>query len=87
MEALPIEKLIQQESISLPWVSTILVIAAVPTDSLLATLIKMRRAGRAVTLVQVGGTAASLAGYGITTYHVSEDIKWQDLTNVSLDRQ
>ncbi len=87
VETIPIEKLLQKENSGLPWGSTMLVITAAPTDALLSTLVKMRRAGRRVVLVLVGGPEPSVSTDGLTVYHIRDDVMWRDLEQVSLVRR
>ena len=54
-EHTPISRLLQNESRNLAWGSTILVISPVPTDELLSTLYNLKRGGRKVVLISVGG--------------------------------
>ena len=87
LETIAIEKLIQRESSGLPWGSTMVIVTAALTDALLSTLFKMRRAGRMVALVLVGGPEPSLSKDGLTVYHIRDDVMWRDLEKVSLVRR
>ena len=58
VETIPIARFIRQEASNLPWGSTLLVISAQPADKLLATLLDLKRVGRSVALVKVGGAGA-----------------------------
>jgi uncharacterized protein (DUF58 family) len=79
----PIAELLVKESRSLPWGSTMVVITAVPTESLLAALFRMKRVGRKVVLITIGGNE-SISSNGLTTYHVSDDIAWDKIEKLSL---
>lgn len=87
IETMPIARLIQQESRELPWGSTLLVVSAVPTEALFSTLLKMRRAGRRVALVLVGGPEPSINKHGLTVYHIRDDVMWPDLEKLSMVRR
>ena len=58
METTPIEKLVVTESRNLPWGSTMVVITAMPTESLLSVLFQMKRVGRKVVLITIGNHEA-----------------------------
>lgn len=83
-ESIPVARLIQNESRSLAWGSTIVVVTAVPTDALIATLFRMKRSGRKVVLIAIGGKTPPGAAEGLTVFHVSEDISWRDLESIAL---
>lgn len=83
IDMISIEQLVQRESTLLGWGSTILVISAAPTDLLVATLLKMKRAGRRVMLVAVGEQKPSATG-GIPIYHISDDVNWSEIPQLSI---
>jgi uncharacterized protein (DUF58 family) len=87
VETVPVAKHIRQETSSLPWGSTLLVVAAQPTDDLLATLLDLQRVGRSVALVRIGGTAEevmeAVAG-GLKVYHVSDATAWDVVKEIGL---
>ncbi len=83
-EAMPIGTLVLRESPHLPWGSTVAVVTATPTEGLVSALHKVKRAGRVVALIVVGGAPAPLAGEGLNTYRVPEDISWDKLTTISM---
>jgi len=84
MESQPMARFVVQESTNLPWGSTLVAITAVPTDALLSTLTKMKRAGRRVALISVGGTGLSVRKNGLPTYHIPDDVPWQDLESLNI---
>jgi hypothetical protein len=43
----------------------------------------MKRVGRKVVLITVGGTE-SISSNGLTTYHVNDDIGWEKMETMSL---
>ncbi|RJQ37918.1 MAG: hypothetical protein C4555_05680, partial [Dehalococcoidia bacterium] len=67
----------------LGWGTTMLVISAAPTDYLTAALLKMKRAGRRVLLVVIGGEKPAPDG-GLATYHISDDVKWSEIGRLSI---
>ena len=79
----PIAELVVNENPNLPWGSTMVVITAVPTDALLSSLIKIKRAGRRVVLVLVGGAEPSITKDGLTMYHIRDDVIWRELEMIS----
>lgn len=82
-ESVPIARFVQQESRGLPWGSSLVVITAVPTDALLSTLINIKRVGRRVILLTVGGQSL-LGSDGLTTYHIPGDLPWRKIDSLSL---
>ena len=64
----------------------LLAVSAVPTDALVSTLLKMRRAGRRVVLVVVGEEPSMAIG-GLSVYHVRDDVRWNDLEQLSIVSQ
>ncbi len=73
-ETVPIAKLVQNESRNLAWGSTIVVITAMPTDTLYATLLNMKRGGRKVALIVVGGSEPSVSKDSLNVYHIQDDV-------------
>jgi hypothetical protein len=56
-----------------------------PTDALLSTLLNMKRAGRSVALILVGGSEPSISTDGLTIYHIRDDVAWADLETLSIE--
>lgn len=83
VEMMSISRMVANESRNLPWGSTLVVITAVPTDELLATLTHLKRAGRKVALIVIGGKE-SISNNGLTTYNVPADIMWEKMESLSL---
>lgn len=83
VEAISISKMVANECRNLPWGSTLVVITAVPTEPLLATLFQMKRVGRKVALITIGDTE-SVSSNGLTTYRVPADVKWDEIETVKL---
>ena len=84
IESAPAARFVALESRNLPWGSTVLVITAAPTEALLATLLRMKRVGRSVVLVQVGGAAALSGRDGLPGYRVPDDTPWPDMNELVL---
>ena len=83
-ETMTIARLVQNESRNLAWGSTMVVISAMPTDALLSNLIKMKRSGRRVALIAVGGSEPSISKDGLTVYHIREEVAWRELETLSV---
>ena len=83
-ETMPMARFVARESANLPWGSTLVAITAVPTDTLLASLVKMKRAGRRVALISVGGADFTMSNNGIPIYHIADDLPWRDLESLSV---
>ena len=68
-EVMSMARLVQREATSLPWGATLAVVTAVPTEALLAELVRLRRAGRRVVLLLVGhGDAPAPHPAGVPVY-------------------
>jgi uncharacterized protein (DUF58 family) len=83
-ETVPIARFIRQEVPVLPWGSTLVVISAQPFDELLAALLDLRRVGRSVALVKVGGAALESGGDGLAAYHVPDNVAWEVVREIGL---
>jgi len=84
LEAMPIARFVQNESRSLTWGSTMVVISAIPTDALLSTLVRIKRGGRRVVLIVVGDSKPSISQDGLTVYHIREDVAWHEMETLSI---
>jgi uncharacterized protein (DUF58 family) len=84
IEVMPIARMVVAEAGNLPWGSTMVVIAASPTESLLATLFQMKRVGRKVVLITIG-SQDGVKSEGLTTYNISDDIGWEKMEAMSLE--
>jgi uncharacterized protein (DUF58 family) len=78
-----LEGVLVRESRSLPWGSSMVVISAAPTEPLLAAMLRMKRVGRKVVLIKIGGDAPGNIG-GLTTYHVNDNIPWETMETIRL---
>ena len=65
-----IELLMHRESNRLPWASTFVLITAVVTEEMLVSLIRLKEAGRRVTLISLADEPPPRDLKGILTYHV-----------------
>ncbi|MGD1120304.1 MAG: DUF58 domain-containing protein, partial [Dehalococcoidales bacterium] len=86
-ETIAMSKHIRQQASSLPWGSTLLLITAQPDEKLLATLMDLRRVGRSMALVVIGG--AEIGGeenvYGhIPVFRVSDETAWNVVKEIGL---
>ena len=84
-EIMPITRLVVSESRNLPWGSTMVVISAMPTDALLSALTQMKRAGRKVALISVGGSELPVSQDGLIVYYIRDDVLWRDLETLGID--
>ncbi len=84
-ETLAIDRLVQREAAALPWVSTLVVVTAVPTAQLLATLSGLHRLGRPAALVIIGGEKPQFSLNGFQLYHVSAGAPWEKLATVAVN--
>ena len=82
-ENITVSKYIRQEAVALPWGSTIMAISAQPDEVLVNTLMDMKRLGRSVVLVQVGGEPAS-GQRGLPVYHVTDEAAWNVVAKIGL---
>jgi len=87
VETVSMARHIRQEARSLPWGTTLLLIAAQPDEKLLAALMDLRRVGRSVALVIIGGASLegqeNLIGH-LPVFHVSDDIAWKLVQEIGL---
>ncbi len=86
-ETIPMAQYIRQEASSLPWGSTLLVVAAQPSEDLLAVLLDLMRVGRSVALVKVGGSPQErpvLGAEELKVYYVSDDTAWNVVKEIGL---
>jgi uncharacterized protein (DUF58 family) len=87
IETIPVATHIRKEAPFLPWGSTLLVVAAQPSDELVATLMDLKRVGRSVALVKVGGVPKEgrQTVYGdLKVYYVSDDAAWEVVKEIGL---
>lgn len=65
-----IEKLLLAESPKLPWGSTLVVVTAIVSEELVATLLRLRDVGRRLVLVSLGQKPPGQELEGILSYHL-----------------
>jgi uncharacterized protein (DUF58 family) len=82
--ALTMDKLLLREARQMPWETTIVMITAVPTLELVASLKRFKRAGRRVALVLIGPDNMPGNLEGIQVYRVSEDVYRKNLESMRL---
>jgi uncharacterized protein (DUF58 family) len=68
----PIEEMLTAESPRLPWGATLLLVTATVYDDLLATLFRLRDAGRRLVLISLDAECPDLTDRGIRTYVLSD---------------
>ena len=66
---LSIQELLRWQSPRLPWGATLVVVTAVVTDDLGATILRLREAGRRLALVSLADEPPPYLD-GVTTYHL-----------------
>ena len=85
-ETMPMSRLLLKEARNLPWGSTIVVISAMVTDALLASLLQIKRGGRRAALIAVGGSSGAAASPdGLTIYHVPDSVIWTELETLNIN--
>jgi uncharacterized protein (DUF58 family) len=67
-----IEQMLKLESPRLPWGAILLLVTATVYDDLLATLLRLRDAGRRLVLVSLAGECPDLTDQGIRTYVLTD---------------
>jgi len=86
METMPAARFIRQEARGLPWGSTVLAVTAQPADELTAALLDLKRAGRPVALVKVGGEPPKEASIAMPAYHVTDEVAWDLVKEIGLKK-
>ncbi len=84
-ETMPLAKLVLMEARNLPWGSTIVAITATVTDNLLSALLQIKKAGRRVALIVIGGSETRISRNGLTVYRVSDDVLWSDMETLDIN--
>ncbi len=87
VESVPMTTYIHQEAVGLPWGSTLVVISAQPDDKLLATLLDLKRVGRSVTLIVVGGEVKEVNTSHFPVYRVPDDVAWELIKEIGLKEE
>lgn len=81
---LSVERVLEREGPGLPWSATVVVVTALPTGLLLATLDRFRRAGRRVALIVVGTQSEGRSMNGIPVYQVSDQVYWREVSSLQI---
>jgi uncharacterized protein (DUF58 family) len=84
VETIPAAQYVRQEAPGLPWGSTLLVVSAQPGDDLMATLLDLKRAGRAAALVKVGGDMPDAGTGDLAVYHIKDEVAWDLVKEIGL---
>jgi uncharacterized protein (DUF58 family) len=84
VETMPAARFIRQEARALPWGSTVVAITAQPNAELAAALLDLKRAGRRVALVKVGGEPPEEASAVMPAYHVTDEAAWELVEEIGL---
>jgi uncharacterized protein (DUF58 family) len=84
IETTPMESFIRREASNLPWGSTLVVISAQPGEDMLGALLDLKRVGRSVALVRVGGALPEAVGEALPVYHVPDKVAWEVIPEISL---
>ncbi len=66
------------------WGTTLLAVAAQPNEELLSTLVGLKRPGRNIALVKVGGELVTVPPEKLNVYHVSDDVAWEMIDAISI---
>ena len=80
-----LEDVLNREGRDISWGSTLAVITAIPTEALLSSLIRFRRAGRHVALLVVGAETPQASLDGLPVYHISDQVYWRELASVRIE--
>ncbi len=84
-ESIALDKLVMEQSRVLPWDTTIVVVAAIPDEATLSTLTRLRRAGRDVVLVHIGGERTASGELGSKRLTVADTMDWESLENIIIE--
>jgi uncharacterized protein (DUF58 family) len=87
VETISMVKYLRQEARSLPWGSTVVLISAQPAEALMAALLDLKRMGRSVTLVTIGGTKEELEAIQtghVNVFSVSDEVAWNLVKEIGL---
>jgi uncharacterized protein (DUF58 family) len=85
LPAVNMEKVLFDVARNLPWETTIVLITAILTDDLVASLKHFQKAGRRVVLVLIGPVSPPVGIEGILQYRVSPEVYRRELDGLRLD--
>jgi hypothetical protein len=83
-EITPISELVVREGRKFSWGSSVVVVTAMPTDSLLAALYNIKRTGRKAALITVGDAGSTISPDGLDVYNIREDLNWYDMESINI---
>lgn len=84
VETVPAAAFIRQEAANVPWGSTMVVITAQPGEDIMAALLDMKRVGRSVALVVIGGEKPSFISGTLPVFHVTDAVAWDVVKEIGL---
>jgi uncharacterized protein (DUF58 family) len=84
VETIPAARFLRHEARALPWGTTVVAVTAQPGEDLAAALLDLKRAGRRVALVKVGGAPPHEASAALPAYHVPDEVGWELVEEVGL---
>ncbi|MEX2431332.1 MAG: DUF58 domain-containing protein, partial [Dehalococcoidia bacterium] len=85
MPLVTLEHLLNAEGRNLPWGTTLTAITSIPTEPLLASLVRFQRAGRRVVLIVIGDHQMTYAPAGLAVYRVSDEVYWREADSLRLE--
>jgi uncharacterized protein (DUF58 family) len=83
-ETMPMSGFIQQEARNLPWGSTLVVITAQPGKELLEVMLDLKRVGRSLVLIKVGGLVSEFISGEFPVYHVSDPVNRDQIEKIDV---
>lgn len=81
---MPVELLLAEEGLGLPWGSTVVLVTAVITDPLLEALEAARGQGRSLALILVGDHMPHLELPGVAVRHVRGEEAWRAVRGITV---
>jgi uncharacterized protein (DUF58 family) len=87
VESIPMTRYIREEVAGLPWGSTLVVISAQPDEKLMAALLDLKRVGRSVTLIVIGGEVKEINAAHFPVYYVSDAVAWELIKEIKLNEE
>jgi uncharacterized protein (DUF58 family) len=71
---LTIDRMLTTEGRNLPWGASIVIVTPTPTAALIGSIRRFKRAGRSVSLIQVGATTEMVVPRDVPTHFVSDQV-------------
>jgi uncharacterized protein (DUF58 family) len=75
----PLERMLAADRTRLPWGTTVVAVTATLPEPVLLALRSLATAGHTAATIQIGGRPPAGAIAGIRTYHVPEDVSWNQI--------